>query len=150
MSERRVSRRGPATTLRVVGGVIAIAAPFALGLIGHSPWKALLLVPAFALSYALSRGGRSTERSRDGASAGTTIGATVGTGLAIGLVHLVLTGVLYLVGLGLGELFSEVLPVDPLSAPDLVFVAIVWAVTLACAATSRHLEGRRAPPDPPT
>jgi len=141
MEERRVSRRGPVTTLRVVGGTIAVVAPFALGLIGHSPWKALLLVPAFAASYALSRTRRPVARA-------DALAGTIGTVLSIGLVHLVLVGSLYLIGLGLGELFGDVLPVDPLGTADLLFVAIVWAVTLACALTSRRLERRRTYPGP--
>ena len=142
MSERRVSRRGPVTTLRVAGGAIAVLAPFALGAIGHSPWKALLLVPAFALSYAIGRAGAWRKLLRE-----ESWGAIVSAALATGLVHLLLTGFLYAVGLGIGTLLGGALPIDPLAPADLLFVAIVWAVTLACSVTGLLLERRRVASD---
>ena len=139
MRERRQNRRGPVTTMRIVAGVVAMLAPFVLGLLGHSPWKALLLVPAFVASYALGRASDWRERLREGSAA--TIASAA---LAICAAQLALAATLYLAGLALGALFADVLPIDPLSSTDSVFVAIVWVVTLGCALTSARLERRRS------
>ena len=143
MSERRLSRRGPVTTLRIAGGMIAVLAPFVLGVLGHSPWKALLLVPAFALSYALGRAAAWRVRLREGPMI-----AIVSAALATLVVQLLMAAALYGLGLGLGALLSEVLPLDPLGSADLLFVAIVWIVALGCAVTSLVLERRRTPSPP--
>ena len=137
--ERRQNRRGPVTTMRIVAGAVAVLAPFVLGLLGHSPWKALLLLPAFVLSYALGRASAWRELLRDG-SAATIAGAAFATCA----VQLALAATLYLAGLALGVLFADILPFAPLSSTDFVFVAIVWVVTLGCALTSARLERRRS------
>ena len=140
MNERRSSRRGPVTTLRVAAGSVAVLAPLVLGLIGHSPWKALLLVPAFVASYAIGRADTWRALSRDGGA--VQLATTV---LASAVVQLVMVGVLYAVGLGLGALFSSVLPLDPLSRTDLPFIGVVWAVTLGSALLVARLERGRSP-----
>lgn len=143
MNERRLSRRGPVTTLRIAGGTVAVLAPFVLGVLGHSPWKALLLVPAFASSYALGRAAAWRVRLREGPAT-----AIVSAALATVVVQLLLVAALYALGLALGALLSDVLPLDPLSSADLLFVAIVWIVTLGCAVTGLVLERRRTPSPP--
>ena len=139
MEERRKGRRGPVTTLRIVAGTVAVAAPLGLGLLGHSPWKVLLLVPAFAASYALGRASAWRVRLREG-SAGTVASAA----LATCTVQLVLAAALYLFGLGIGALLGDALPIDPLTPADLVFVGLVWAITLGSALASARMERRRA------
>ena len=139
MEERRKGRRGPVTTLRIVAGVAAVAAPLGLGLLGHSPWKVPLLVPAFAASYALGRASAWRVRLREG-SVGTVAAAALATCAA----QLVLAAALYLFGLGAGALLGDALPVDPLTPADLVFVGLVWAITLGNALASARMERRRA------
>ena len=144
--DRRVGRRGPATTLRVAGGTVATLAPLALGVLGHSPWKALLLVPAFAASWALGRAGVWRERLRHG-SRGEIARAAARTVA----VQLALAAGLYLAGLALGALLGDALPVDPLGRGDLAFVAWVSVVALGCGAASARFERRaaeRRAPDP--
>ena len=142
--ERRRSARGPATTLRVAAGTAGLVAPFALGVLGHSPWKAVLLVPALAGGYALGRP-RRPGRGADRASPGVADGV-----LGLVAVHLVAVASLYLAGLALGALFADALPVDPLGAEDLVFVAIVWAVALGAGAAAAVIERRRLRPATPS
>ncbi len=138
MTERRRGRQGPVPTLRIVAGITAVAAPLGLGLLGHSPWEVLLLVPAFAASYALGRANAWRVRLREG-SAGTVAAAALSTGA----VQLALAATLYLLGLGAGALLGNALPVDPVTSGDLVFVAIVWMITLGSALASARIERRR-------
>ena len=141
MEERRTGRRGPVTTLRIVAGVTAVVAPLGLGLLGHSPWKALLLVPAFAASYALGRASAWRARLREG-----TAGSIAAAALATCAVQLALAAALYLLGLGVGALLGDALPIDPLTPADLIFVGLVWTVTLGSALASAHMERRRVAP----
>ena len=142
MEERRAGRRGPVPTLRIVAGVVAVAAPLGLGLLGHSPWKVLLLVPAFAASYALGRAGAWRARLRDG-----TAGGIAAAALATCAVQVAMAAALYLLGLGVGALLGDALPIDPLTPADLVFVGLVWTITLGCALASARMERRRTVPE---
>ena len=142
-TERRRSARGPVTTPRGAAGTVGLVAPFELGLLGHSPWKAVLPVPALAGGYALGRPVR-PARAAGFAPTGPASGA-----LGLVAAHLVAVASLYLAGLGLGALLGDALPVDPLGFGDPVSVAPVWAIALGAGAAAATIERRRLRPAPP-
>jgi hypothetical protein len=139
-------------TLRIVVALVIVLGMIAIGLMARSAWIIAWVAPLYTVLYALGK----WNAWRAAWAAGGV--RQVAQGLLLVLpIQLVLAGVLYLIGLGLGRLVLGAVAIAPLTWGDIATVAGAFLLCVAASALIIRAEAKlrmavttdEAPPTPP-
>jgi hypothetical protein len=122
--------------LRITMALTVVVAMIAAGWLHRSPWLIALVTPAFTVLYALGKWNAWTAAWRAGGAKQIALATAVALPI-----QAVVAGVFYLLGLGLGRLFTGYAPIAALSAADAFGAGVLFAIGVAISAAIIRLEG---------
>jgi hypothetical protein len=122
--------------LRITTALTIVAVMIAAGWLHRSPWLIALVTPAFTVLYALGKWNAWTAAGRVGGAKQIALATAVALPI-----QAIVAGVFYLLGLGLGRLFTGYAPIAALSAADAFGAGVLFAIGVAISAAIIRLEG---------